>query len=71
MATDTVGRFLAALDPEHRRAVGDRSRQEQERLAAAWEWELEFDDELDTLDELSPPAAEAEAAHRVLQREGP
>ncbi|MGV9570520.1 hypothetical protein ACWDRX_13420 [Streptomyces nigra] len=60
MSTDTVGRFLAALDPEHRQAVGDRSRQEQERLAAAWERELEFDDELDTLDELSPPAAEAE-----------
>ncbi|AWE48561.1 MULTISPECIES: hypothetical protein [Streptomyces] len=70
MSTDTVGRFLAALDPEHRQAVGDRSRQEQERLAAAWERELEFDDELDTLDELSPPAAEAEAAQRVLQREG-
>ncbi|MGV9237914.1 hypothetical protein [Streptomyces nigra] len=70
MSTDTVGRFLEALDPEHRQAVGDRSRQEQERLAAAWERELEFDDELDTLDELSPPAAEAEAAQRVLQREG-
>ncbi|WP_055619872.1 hypothetical protein [Streptomyces sp. JHA19] len=70
MSTDTVGRFLAALDPEHRQAVGDRSRQDQERLAAAWERELEFDDELDTLDELSPPAAEAEAAQRVLQREG-
>lgn len=67
MDTDTVGRFLAALDPEQRKAVGARSRQEQERLAAAWEQELEADDELDTLDELSPPAAEAEAARRVLQ----
>lgn len=67
MDTDAVGRFLAALDPEQRKAVGARSRQEQERLAAAWEQELEADDELDTLDELSPPAAEAEAARRVLQ----
>jgi hypothetical protein len=68
MSTDAVGRFLAALDPEHREAVGARSRGEQERLAAAWESELESDDELDTLDELSPPAAEAEAARRVLDR---
>ncbi|MEU4928707.1 MFS transporter [Streptomyces yokosukanensis] len=66
MATDTVGRFLAALDPDHREAVGAKPRQEQEQLAAAWERELEADDELDTLDELSPPAAEAEAARRVL-----
>ena len=68
MPTDTVGRFLAALDPDHRDAVGAKPRQEQEQLAAAWEWELEFDDELDTLDELSPPAAEAEAARRVMNR---
>ncbi|WP_330342012.1 hypothetical protein [Streptomyces sp. NBC_00557] len=66
MPTDPVGRFLAALDPDHREAVGARPRQEQEQLAAAWERELESDDELDTLDELSPPAAEAEAARRVL-----
>ncbi|MFE7898157.1 hypothetical protein ACFU3E_11700 [Streptomyces sp. NPDC057424] len=69
MPTDPLGRFLAALDPEHREAVGARPRQEQEGLAAAWERELEADDELDTLDELSPPAAEAEAARRVLERE--
>ncbi|MET8805115.1 hypothetical protein [Streptomyces sp. NPDC004546] len=68
MPTDTVGRFLAALDPDHRDAVGAKPRQEQEQLAAAWERELEFDDELDTLDELSPPAAEAEAARRVMNR---
>ena len=67
MRTDSVGRFLAALDPEQREAVGAKSRQEQEGLAAAWERELETDDELDTLDELSPPAAEAEAARRVLR----
>ncbi|MGW7528412.1 hypothetical protein [Streptomyces sp. NPDC054783] len=68
MPTDPVGRFLAALDPDHRDTVGAKPRQEQERLAAAWERELESDDELDTLDELSPPAAEAEAARRVLDR---
>ncbi|MFJ9542786.1 hypothetical protein ACIRPX_36830 [Streptomyces sp. NPDC101225] len=70
MPTDAVERFLAALDPEHREAVGARPHQEQERLAAAWERELASDDELDTLDELSPPAAEAEAARRVLERGG-
>lgn len=69
MSTDPVERFLTALDPDHREAVGARSREEQERLAAAWERELEADTELDSLDELSPPAAEAEAARRVLGRE--
>ncbi|AKN73956.1 MULTISPECIES: hypothetical protein [Streptomyces] len=69
MAKDPVERFLAALDPDHREAIGARPREEQEQLAAAWERELESDDELDTLDELSPPAAEAEAARRVLNRE--
>ncbi|GAA0316040.1 hypothetical protein GCM10010302_63920 [Streptomyces polychromogenes] len=69
MPTDSVGRFLAALDPRQREAVEDRPREEQERLAAAWEEELEVDDELDTLDELSPPAAESEAARRVMDRE--
>ncbi|MFE0456601.1 hypothetical protein ACFW2D_36035 [Streptomyces sp. NPDC058914] len=69
MPTDPVGRFLAALDPDHREAVGARPREEQERLAAAWEEELAEDVELDTLDELSPQAAEAEAARRVLDRE--
>ncbi|CAM5415287.1 MULTISPECIES: hypothetical protein [Streptomyces] len=68
MPMDSVGRFLAALDPEQREAVGAKPRQEQELLAAAWERELESDDELDTLDELSPPAAEAEAARRVMDR---
>ncbi|MEU9731724.1 hypothetical protein [Streptomyces sp. NPDC048002] len=69
MPTDSVERFLTVLDPEHREAIGTKPRDEQERLAAAWERELESDDELDTLDELSPPAAEAEAARRVLARE--
>jgi len=69
MPTDAVERFLTALDPEHRDAVGARPREEQERLAAAWERELETDTALDTLDELSPPAAEAEAARRVMEGE--
>ncbi|MFD3700437.1 hypothetical protein ACFWUZ_30660 [Streptomyces sp. NPDC058646] len=69
MPTDALGRFLAALDPHHREAVADRPAEEQERLAAAWERELESDDELDTLDELSPRAAEAEAARRVMARD--
>ncbi|MEW1547874.1 MULTISPECIES: hypothetical protein [Streptomyces] len=68
MPTQTVERFLAALDPEHRDDVAGRPREEQERLAAAWESELAKDD-LDTLDELSPPAAEREAARRVVAGE--
>ena len=68
MPMDSVARFLAALNPEDRQTVGAEPRDEQERLAAAWERELEADAELDTLDELSPPAAEAEAARRVLDR---
>ncbi|MBD0421768.1 hypothetical protein H0H10_21865 [Streptomyces sp. TRM S81-3] len=69
MPTDPVGRFLAALGPDHREAVRAKPREEQERLAQAWERELATDDELDTLDELSPPSAEAEAARRVLDRQ--
>ncbi|MEU4171792.1 hypothetical protein AB0F46_33535 [Streptomyces sp. NPDC026665] len=68
MPMDAVARFLAALTPEDRQTIDAAPRDEQERLAAAWEAELEADDELDTLDELSPPAAEAEAARRVLER---
>ncbi|MFB7714025.1 hypothetical protein ACFVZD_47275 [Streptomyces sp. NPDC058287] len=69
MPNESVARFLAALAPEDREAVVARPGEEQERLAAAWERELEGDDELDVLDELSPPAAEAEAARRVLRGE--
>ncbi|MGY3201952.1 hypothetical protein [Streptomyces sp. TE5632] len=69
MSTDPVGRFLTALDPDHREAISAKPREEQEQLAAAWERELESDTELDSLDELSPAAAEAEAARRVLNRE--
>ncbi|MFI9780963.1 hypothetical protein ACIHCV_41070 [Streptomyces sp. NPDC051956] len=69
MPNDSVARFLAALTPEDRETVVARPGEEQERLAAAWERELEGDDELDVLDEVSPPAAEAEAARRVLRQE--
>ncbi|MEV7499746.1 hypothetical protein [Streptomyces sp. NPDC093018] len=69
MPMDAIGRFMAALDPDQRAAIGAKPHAEQQQLAAAWERELEADDELDTLDELSPPAAEAEAARRVLHRE--
>ncbi|MEU8488889.1 hypothetical protein [Streptomyces sp. NPDC048641] len=69
MPNDSVARFLAVLTPEDREAVVARPREEQERLATAWERELEGDDELDVLDEVSPPAAEAEAARRVLRQE--
>ncbi|MCC0093962.1 MULTISPECIES: hypothetical protein [Streptomyces] len=68
MSFDAVDRFLTALDPAHREAVGGLPRAEQERLAAAWEEELERDTDIDTLDELSPPAAESEAARRVMER---
>ncbi|MFE2992854.1 hypothetical protein [Streptomyces sp. NPDC059262] len=68
MPNDSLARFLAALAPEDRQSVTARPREEQERLAAAWERELEGDDELDVLDELSPPEAEAEAARRVLRQ---
>lgn len=68
MSSDVVERFLAALDPTTREALGRQERGEQERLAAAWEKELEQDTDLDTLDELSPPAAEQEAARRVVER---
>ncbi|WP_329026375.1 hypothetical protein [Streptomyces sp. NBC_00690] len=65
MPHDSVARFLAALSPEDREAVGKQSGAEQEKLAATWEAELAGDD-LDTLDELSPPAAESEAARRAV-----
>jgi hypothetical protein len=67
MPDDVLARFLAALGPAHRAAVEERPRAEQERLAAAWEAELAQDTDLDTLTELSPAAAEAEAARRVVE----
>ncbi|MFF3615254.1 hypothetical protein [Streptomyces sp. NPDC002580] len=68
MPMDSVARSLAALNPQDRRTVDAEPRDERERLAAARESGLEADAELDTLDELSPTAAEAEAARRVPDR---
>ncbi|MDQ0994628.1 hypothetical protein [Streptomyces sp. V3I7] len=67
MPIDTVERFLVALSPQAREHVRRQPREEQERLAAAWETELSEDFDLDTLSELSPPAAESEAAARVVR----
>ncbi|MFJ3306514.1 hypothetical protein ACIPSA_26000 [Streptomyces sp. NPDC086549] len=67
MPIDTVERFLAALSPRARDYVQQQPHEEQERLAAAWESELVQDTDLDTLSELSPAAAEHEAAARVLK----
>ncbi|MGF1426706.1 hypothetical protein [Kitasatospora sp. LaBMicrA B282] len=67
MPTDELKRFLAALSPANRHLVEQQPAEQQERLAAAWEAELREDHDLDTLSELSPPAAEAEAAERVVQ----
>ncbi|MEW2296349.1 hypothetical protein ABZ719_27260 [Streptomyces sp. NPDC006743] len=68
MAIDPVERLLAALDPRHRDHVRGLPRAEQESLAATWEDELRRDTDLDTLSELSPAAAESEAAARVARR---
>jgi hypothetical protein len=68
MPIDTVERFLAALSPRAREHVQQQPREEQEKLAAAWEMELMEDTDLDTLSELSPAAAESEAATRVFRK---
>ncbi|MFH8221216.1 hypothetical protein ACH4C2_15835 [Streptomyces sp. NPDC018057] len=68
MAIDTVERFLTALDPRHREQVRGLPREERDRLAATWEDELREDTDLDTLSELSPAAAESEAAARVARK---
>ncbi|MFF0221560.1 hypothetical protein [Streptomyces sp. NPDC004629] len=68
MPIDTLERFLAALSPHDREQVRQQPHDEQERLAAAWEEELREDTDLDTLSELSPAAAESEAAKRVVER---
>jgi hypothetical protein len=41
--------------------------EQQRQLAQAWEAELTDDTDLDTLDEVSPVAAEDEAAGRVVR----
>lgn len=68
MPIDTIERFLTALSPHAREHVQQQPHEEQQRLAAAWETELVEDTDLDTLSELSPPAAESEAAARVVKK---
>ncbi|MFE9614246.1 hypothetical protein [Streptomyces sp. NPDC006012] len=67
MPIDTLERFLTALCPRDRERVRQQPHDEQEQLAAAWEQELREDTDLDTLSELSPAAAESEAAKRVIE----
>ncbi|WP_037603483.1 hypothetical protein [Streptacidiphilus rugosus] len=67
MTDDELTRFLAALSPAGRQKVWEQPEARQRELAAAWEAELKDDTDLDTLDEVSPVAAEDEAAERVLR----
>jgi hypothetical protein len=62
-----VKRFLAALSPADRQRVEQQPAEQLERLAAAWEAELREDHDLDSLSEVSPHAAEEEAAKRILR----
>lgn len=68
MSDDELTRFLAALSPAGRERVKVLSADRQRELAAAWEEELTDDTDLDTLDEVSPVAAEDEAAERVVRK---
>ncbi len=70
MPTDPVGRFLAVLEPHRREAVAACRARSRSGLRPPGRRSWVRTDELDTLDELSPPAAEAEAARRVMDREG-
>jgi hypothetical protein len=67
MPEDELSRFLAALSPASRQKVRAQSPERQKQLADAWEAELTDDTDLDTLDEVSPVAAEDEAAERVVR----
>ncbi|MFB7666042.1 hypothetical protein ACFC1R_19160 [Kitasatospora sp. NPDC056138] len=67
MPTDQVTQFLEALSPESREQVRQQPREQLEKLTAAWRTELVEDIDLDSLDELSPPAAAEEAAERVVR----
>ncbi|MEY9845573.1 hypothetical protein [Streptacidiphilus sp. MAP5-3] len=67
MPDDELTRFLAALSPASRAKVRTQPSARQRELAEAWERELVEDTDLDTLDEVSPVAAEDEAAERVVR----
>ncbi|MDH6139463.1 MULTISPECIES: hypothetical protein [Kitasatospora] len=67
MPENELPRFLAALSPASLEKVRQQTPEKQAQLASAWETELIEDTDLDTLSELSPPAAEEEAAERVVR----
>ncbi|GHF69973.1 hypothetical protein GCM10010218_59140 [Streptomyces mashuensis] len=67
MQTDPVTRFLHALPPESRHDVEQLPRDQQERLADAWEEYLRNDTDLMSLSELDPAKAEHEAAEHVVK----
>jgi hypothetical protein len=67
MPDDELTRFLDALSPAARQKVRTQPRERQQKLAEAWEKELSEDSDLDTLDEVSPAAAEEEAAERIVR----
>lgn len=67
MPGDELTRFLEALSPASRQKVRTQPPERQQQLADAWEKELGEDSDLDTLDEVSPVAAEEEAAERVVR----
>ncbi|RAG86491.1 hypothetical protein DN069_06695 [Streptacidiphilus pinicola] len=67
MPDDALTRFLAVLSPAGRAKVRSQTPEQQRQLAEAWEAELTDDTDLDTLDEISPAAAEDEAAERVIR----
>ncbi|MCC9310427.1 hypothetical protein LN042_25725 [Kitasatospora sp. RB6PN24] len=68
MPDDELTRFLAALSPASLERVRAQSPEKQAQLAEAWETELIEDTDLDTLSEVSPVAAEEEAAERVVRQ---
>jgi hypothetical protein len=68
VSDNELTRFLAALSPASLDKVRAQPHERQAQLADAWEAELLEDTDLDTLSELSPPAAEEEAAERVVRR---
>lgn len=67
MPIDMIDRFISALSPQRREEVRRMPPERQRQLALEWEAELSRDLDLDTLSELSPAAAESEAAARVMR----
>ncbi|MFG2297914.1 hypothetical protein [Streptomyces sp. NPDC048603] len=67
MDTDPVTRFLHALSPASREEAEGLPREEQERMAQAWEGYLRDDTSLLTVDEIDPPMSEHDAAEHVMR----